>query len=161
MTMRLAEESVKFLDRNTESKLSDLISLEKTNNQLTNFCQRILNKRGSLDPLKTSFLYVIIWNLEKIADEYKYICEYCSGHKVEKGTMEALKEVNALLREYYELFYRFDLKRLSALSDKYKLLQKSLESSLPENKDAVILSHLSHIVLKIADFSASTFAIND
>ncbi|MBS3124803.1 hypothetical protein J4211_00935, partial [Candidatus Woesearchaeota archaeon] len=139
----------------------ELSSLEKNNNQLTNFCQRILNKRGNPDPTKTTFLYVITWNLEKIADEYKYLGRCIAAHKnIGKQTLALLSQTNKLLREYYELFYSFDLERLTRLAMNYKQLHQEIES-LMTKEDPLPLSYLSHIVLKIADFSPSTVAIQE
>jgi len=160
VSLSLADQCVDLCESKRFSDLNTLLDLEKTNNQLTNFCERLLNKRGLDDPLKTNFLYVIIWNLEKIADDYKYICEYLVAKKsVSSVCLKLLKNTNVLFRRYYELFYKFDVKNLSSLADDFKLLRKDIESSLKE--DPVFFSHLLHIVLKCADFSASTFALNN
>jgi len=140
----------------------EIAELEKTNNQLTNFCQRILNKRGHAEQAKTPFLYVIIWNLEKIADDYKYLAEHTSTMKTcTPQTLKLLDETNKLLREYYEIFYKFETRKLDSLAGEYKKLHTTILSELKTSKDPISLNHLAHIVLKIADFSASTFAIND
>jgi len=160
VTLSLADQSLELIKQEKFSELQGLLELEKQNNQLTNFCERILNKRGLDEPVKSNFLYVIMWNLEKIADEYKYLCEYLAvQQKISKFSVELFGRVNILLRRYYELFYRFDVAGLSALSDEFRVLRGELEGSL--KNDAVVLSHLLHIVLKSADFSASTFALND
>jgi phosphate uptake regulator len=162
VTLDLAEQSYTFAKDGMFDDLKGLLDLEKTNNQLTNFCERLLNKRGHSDTVNTNFLYVIIWNLEKIADDYKYICEYLAERKkVSKPTLAVFKDINNLLRMYYELFYKFDIKQLSELSDSLKKLRKKMERLLIQNKDAVILSHLWHVALKTADFSASTFALHN
>ncbi len=162
VTLDLADQSLAFAKAKKFSEMRSLLSLEKANNQLTNFCERILNKRGLDEPVKTSFLYVIMWNLEKIADEYKYICEHLSVHKnVGKKTLDLFESVNSLLRRYYELFYTFDVAQLSKLSDDFKTIRSKIEIVLAEGEDALVLSHLHHIVLKTADFSSSTYALHD
>ncbi len=162
VTLALAEQSLQMAKSRKFEELHHILDLEKTNNQLTNFCERILNKRGLDEPVKTSFLYVIMWNLEKIADEYKYICEQLAKKKkVSVETAVLFEKVNGLLRKYYELFYSFNIERLSALSDEYKIIKEQVEKAMIKNEDAVILSHLHHITLKTADFSASTFALYD
>ncbi|MCX6708082.1 MAG: AbrB/MazE/SpoVT family DNA-binding domain-containing protein [Candidatus Woesearchaeota archaeon] len=160
VTLSLADRSLELIRQKKYSELNNLLELEKQNNQLTNFCERILNKRGLDEPAKTSFLYVIMWNLEKIADEYKYICE-SANNKLSKSSVDVFAEVNSLLRRYYELFYKFDVVKLSELSDDFKVLKNRIEQLIVKSEDAVVLSHLLHIALKTADFSASTFALND
>lgn len=161
VTLSLAEQCLEFSASRRFGELSSLLQLEKANNQLTSFCERILNKRGLSEPVKTSFLYVILWNLEKIADEYKYLCTCISKAKsIDKASIVLFRDVNVLLRKYYELFYSFDIASLSLLSGEFKELRARIESAM-QGKDAVVLSHLHHIVLKCADFSASTFALHD
>ncbi len=162
VTLALAEQSLQMAKQKKFEDLQHILDLEKTNNQLTNFCERILNKRGLEDPVKTSFLYVIMWNLEKVADEYKYICEQLAKKKkISPETAVVFEKVNGLLRKYYELFYNFKIERLSELSDEFKSVKEEIEKVLVKSPDAVIVSHLHHIALKTADFSASTFALYD
>jgi phosphate uptake regulator len=160
VTLDFSEKTVDYAEKKQFEELTNLVQLEKTNNQLTNFCERILNKRGYDDQIKTNFLYVIIWNLEKVADDYKYLCQYLAKEKkINKKSLVVLKEVNSLLRNYYELFYKFDINKLSKLSEDLKTLRNKIEKLLPE--DPVVLAHVLHIVLKTADFSASTFALHN
>lgn len=160
VTLAMAEQTFELAKKGKFNEISSVLELEKTNNQLTNFCERILNKRGLDEPSKTTFLYVIMWNLEKIADEYKYIAENLSI-KTSKPVLELFAEVNSLFRSYYELFYKFDVAHLSKLSEDFKSVRKKIESALTKGEDSIILSHLHHIALKAADFSASTFALHD
>ena len=162
VTLTLSEQTLYLIKNKKFNELQSLLDLEKTNNQLTNFCERILNKRGLEEPVKTNFLYVIMWNLEKVADDYKYICNYLAKkQKISKESIILFEKVNKLFRKYYELFYDFDVEKLSNLSDEYKNVRESVENALAKSKDALILSHLHHIALKTADFSASTFALHD
>ena len=162
VTLALADQSLEAVKQKKFIELYSLLELEKTTNQLTNFCERILNKRGLDDPVRTTFLYVIMWNLEKIADEYKYISEYLTDNKkISKETMELFDKVNKLLRKYYELFYKFEIVALSELSEEVKKVRADIEKVIAKSEDAVVLSHLHHIVLKTADFSASTYALHD
>ncbi len=162
VTLALAEQSLQMAKSKKFGELQHVFDLEKTNNQLTNFCERILNKRGLDEPAKTSFLYVIMWNLEKIADEYKYVCEYlASKKKMSQQTAELFDKANKLLRRYYELFYKFEIVGLSQLSEEVKKVRTDIEKAMSKSEDSIVLSHLHHIVLKTADFSASTYALHD
>jgi len=162
VTLELAEGLGKAIKEKDRKRIGSLLKLEKTNNQLTNFCERVLNKRGHEDPVKNTFMYVIVWNLEKIADEYKYIGEHLAEDQaVAKSTTVLFERVNELMREYYNLFYTFDMKKLAVLAEKFKEAKQEITEKLPGSKDAVILSHLLGIVLRAADFSASTVAINN
>lgn len=153
VTLNLAEELHTTLSTGKDPHA--LLTLETTNNQLTNFCQRILNKHGAEKPANTSFAYVIIWNLEKIADKYKYIIEHIG--KPTQQTLTYLQQANSLLREYYTLYYNFDLAKLNKLAERSKTLQEDILQHL--DKDARTRSHLAEIVEHIRDFNASTAAL--
>ncbi len=73
VTLTMGENISEALASNDIKSLEGIKELEKTNNQLTNFCERLLNKIGHPSPEKTCFYYVIAWNLEKICDDYKYV----------------------------------------------------------------------------------------
>lgn len=159
VTNSLASSTLEMIHSGNFKDLEDLHTLEKTNNQLTNFCQRILNKKGfsRLD----LFRYVIIWNLEKIADDYKYICSDLSkAKKINPEILVLFKQTNELFLDYYNLFYNFNLKDLNEIAKKKLDLDELLKKSSPKNQDEELLvSHLIGISSKTADFSTSFFAL--
>lgn len=160
VTLEMGDVMAQVMESKNNELMSHVLALEKSNNQLTNFCQRILNKRGHEMSEKTTFYYVVIWNLEKIADSYKYIVqELAKGAQAGNDTKELLAKANRLLRSYYELFYAFKTEKLVALAEEFQKLRGVIEADL--QKDSVIRSHIHHIVMKTADFSSSTFAIHN
>ena len=150
VTLELAERLKERLEHN--EKIEDLTYLEKMNNQLTNHCERLLNK-FDIDKENKTFYYVIIWNLEKVADDYKYLIQ----NEPTKEILNELNKVNQLLRNYYELFYKFDIMKLNEHAENCKILKKKLFEKLENNPK---ICHLYNIVQKISDFYASTIAIN-
>ena len=156
VTLALGENSLNLLKNNKFNELKELIALEQTNNQLTNFCERILNKRGIGDERAKSFLYVTVWNLEKLCDHYKDICNL-DINKVNRETLDLYKEVNALFNNYYEIFYKFDLNKLRDLETS----AKDLSSKSGKIKNDRELAHcLSNIISGVRNFFASTIALN-
>jgi len=164
VTISLADSTLEYLQEGRQKQIKELIALEKTNNQLTNFCERLLNKKGHADHTKTCFYYVIAWNLEKVCDDYKYICETLEDAKtkINKDSMNYLKETNEFLRAYYDTFYSFDIKKLNDLTEKKKkLIEKGHRLiSLKKGPEAAMINYLTNAVIKTADFSASTIALN-
>jgi len=158
ITLSLAENTAHALKE--EKEATQYLHLEKTNNQLTNFCQRLLNKYGHEEPSYTTFMYVILWNLEKIADDYKYIIQ--QKQKCSAQGIALMEKVNIMLRSYYELFYKFDLEKLNEHAEERNKLEREILKQIEKHpEDAPFLSQLHHTVQKIADFAASTVAIND
>jgi len=167
VTITMGENALELIKNKELSSLKTLLSLEKTNNQLTNFCERLLNKKGYPDHRKTCFFYVITWNLEKICDDYKYICEFLSQPDnknvvIGKEIINFFWETNNFLKEYYNLFYKLDMNKLSDLGVKRKELVKKGRELFKTKTEAeiVVIDALIDLILKVVDFSASTIAIN-
>ncbi len=103
------------------ARLSNLALLEESNNRFTTICKRYLNKnRGSI-VFEVGPMYHIVEELEKIADQYKYICEHFSklgknsGVKLDKSVLNTFFLANGMIKSYYELFYKFDRAKMLEL----------------------------------------------
>ena len=71
--MNMAEETANMLTNKEIEQMHTLISLEESNNRFTTLCRRYLNKVGPPGAEKVGPYYSIVEELEKIADEYKYL----------------------------------------------------------------------------------------
>ena len=157
VTLSMGESLIQALKEGSFDELKNLLSLERTNNQLTNFCERLINMNPTYLPEKRSFLYVICWNLEKVADCFKYVCNYLSeNQRIEKRVIKMIQDVNDFLRGYYELYYKFDLIKLSELNDKKKEIEKEIFSVHDYEK---VRFYLANAVYSIVEFSASMTAV--
>ena len=165
VTLSMGDSLLDYMKQGRFADMGELISLEHTNNQLTNFCERSLNKFGYKEFRKNHFMYVIAWNLEKVCDEYKYMCDYLSEkHNVKLGKeiLTMVENSNSFLKCYFDLFYSFDTAKLNILHNQRKELEKEIIGNLKKfNQDElVIANHLLTFIRCIADFSASTIAIH-
>lgn len=151
VTLSLADNALHNIEINNRQ---EFISLEKTNNQLTNFCERLLNA-GVYSYSKATFLYVVCWNLEKIADEYKYIIQL-ENIKVNSSIIKLFKEVNELFRIFYNAFYDFDIKKFNNL---YKSAKKIEEKLVSTSGSFELKHHLVTIVAKLLDFPSNFIGI--
>ena len=145
--------------------LKQLINLEHTNNQLTNFCERILNKYGYKNPKKISFIYIIVWNLENIADDYKYICEYLDKNRKTKLSKELIKlfeKAHDYLKGYYEFSYKFSLEKANKLIMEKKNISEYSEKILNKlsQKEIPVYSYLIQNITNISYAIPSTIALN-
>ncbi|MBT4540286.1 hypothetical protein HOC35_02125 [Candidatus Woesearchaeota archaeon] len=131
---------------------------ELINNQLTNFCQRLINKHN-YGGNKATFLYAIIWNLEKVCDNYKYIFDTINTIEdlIEPNILEVFELINEYLNDYYNLFYEFELTKLNKINQKQNLIKEKIKNI--QKKDE-ILNHLQVLMTQITDFSASIIALN-
>lgn len=164
VTLSMSTETLEALKNKEFNKLNEIKEKEKINNQLTNFCQRIINKKQPFKEEQNNLNYLISWNLEKIADEYNYLCDFFNNKQPEisQETLKLFEQTNKLFEEYYNLTFKFDLNELNELSIKKKNLENELKDHLYNNTkaDSFISSHLLKIVLKCSDFSTTLTALN-
>ena len=162
VTQSMADSTLEIMKSGDKSGLKDLISLESTNNQLTGFCHRILNKKGYSKYNKTTYIYVIIWQLESIADDLKVICSAYSEPglnkiKISKEAIAMFERVNELLKTFYELFYEHDQKKLVKISEERTEIPKMGFELIKEGKkEEIVLVHsLLNISQRVIDSMGS------
>jgi phosphate uptake regulator len=158
VTKALGEGLIAYLESGQSGDTSELLTLEKTNNQLTNFCERILNKKGRGE--KTCFWYVIAWNLEKICDDYKKLAILLQGRTADKIAIASLKGCNEFFAGYYELFYTFSLAEFDPLNEKRKIIEDNISKEIRKGKAVEAYSTMQALLTKVADLSASYIAIH-
>lgn len=162
VTVQMCEDIAQTAKTKSLNNLEQIFTQERINNQLTNFIERVINKKGLDEPIKNSFLYVIVWNLEKVGDQLKKIGEQIQNKKtVDKNTQILIDRTSKLFREYYNIFYDFNIKSLTIFSENFKKLREDIEKELEVTKHPLLLSYLHSTVIKISEFISSTFALND
>ncbi len=119
-----AHETLTALGNKDHAWLKRLVLRDKDVNKLADFCRRLINKHQDA---KTG-LYFIVEQLEKISDRYKDISTYTSAKKIvpSKALLQAYKDVNAYLDDFYKCFYQFSLPAVSAFVSKRQQLMATL-----------------------------------
>jgi len=155
LLLSMAEEGFEALKSSDYKEFDRLMQLERANNRLTNYCMRFLAKKGYEKPGKVQFIHYIIEQLEKLADEYWFLFaaikrKYSKGAKPSKDVLEYYKTVNESLRLFYELFYKFDKKKLVKIGETYYSLmgyydEVSKTDLLMNGKDAAVIHRLANI----------------
>ena len=159
VTLSLAESSLQYIREKNYSHLKDLFLLEVSNNQLTNFCERLLNKHF-IGQKNVTFKYVIVWQLEKIADGYKEILKLLDDTEINNCILDLYEKANTLFREYYDAYYNADLKKLQNILDNRKEVNKEIKDLKMKDSDEVLLiSYLLHIIFTITELIPSTIAV--
>jgi bifunctional DNA-binding transcriptional regulator/antitoxin component of YhaV-PrlF toxin-antitoxin module len=152
----LAEETLNAIQKKDKTVMSHIYMMDDMVNQTTNFCLRVLNRKGYDDFKKTPFIYGIVEGVEQIGDLYRFAYIYFKDRKKLKISKECLslyKEVNSFVSGFYSLYRNFNIKSLVALADKGKELIEKIENSfsrLPK-EDLAILSYLNMITLRTYD----------
>jgi len=125
------------------------------------FCRRIINKSGYKQYKKATYMYCVLEELEKIADEYKYMCDFFLEdvkylRKIDKKIIELYMELNNFYAGVYSLYYKYDIKKVIELFRKRKfLVDGSLEMFKLKSERGCRLAHyLLVITQKIANLLA-------
>lgn len=125
VTVSMAKTTVELVKSQEYHALSALRNLETTNNKLCNFCERLLNKQGYKKPRKICFMYALIWELEKLADEYKYLSDFLMQHrpqKLDEQSVRLLEHASSLLVLFYETFYKPQKEHFAKIAKERKMI---------------------------------------
>ncbi|MFH1505702.1 MAG: AbrB/MazE/SpoVT family DNA-binding domain-containing protein [archaeon] len=163
VTLSLAEGVLETVKNKDFTNINESLILEKTNNRLTNYCERILNKQSYKDE-KTVYLFHVLWLLESIGDDYRNMIKFMGGLKnveVNKEIIKNIELVNGLLKMYYELFYKYNHQDMDVFRQKYKEVLKNLDNSaIRKDTDISINNHLHSITNRIYDCLGSTTGLH-
>jgi len=143
--------------------LADILVLEQTNNRLTNFCHRILNKQVHSED-KIAYQYVILWILENICDDYKRIAHLFISEKydeVDEYVADCFKVLAELLEEFYKLYYKFSTQGLDAYRKKLDAFDKEINTYLSDAKHQInLLVQVYNINLRMKESLGSLAGIH-
>ncbi|MFC2135660.1 PhoU domain-containing protein [Bacteroidota bacterium] len=146
----MGKSSLEAIKNKDYERLKDLIQLEKSVDKFTDFCKRVLTKRGYKNPHKTQFYYVIIRDLEKIGDFYEEIAKQVIETKIipEKTTLEIYQQANEFLSSFHKLFYKFSKEQASEFQKNKKELNNKTHNIMKTAKkeDLYILYNLASLI---------------
>ena len=143
------------VEKDDFSQVGNIIALEVVNNKYTGFCRRVLNK-GGYNPAQAPLLYCTVEELEKIADECKYLCKYLKENKnkikCSKKVKKLCKDVAELYNGCYQLFYTFEIKKAADLFMERKRIVAEITPLFDDKKQCPkVLHHLLTITQKTAN----------
>ena len=155
----IANNTLEALNNKDYSKLDDTLILEETTNRFCNFCERLLNKKGYKNSKKTTFIYNIVWELEKVADQFKYMNKYIldtRNVKINKETLVLFEKVNKIFNTFYELFYKFDPHKVQKIAEERKKLVAECDKLFAsKTTDPRIIHHLNNVIQMIFNMMGS------
>lgn len=134
-----------------QSNANEFLSLEETNNKLTNYCHRILNKKQDG---KYVFVYTLIWLQEKIADDYKKIIHLMENKQHSLHVQKAAANLHESVRVFYEAVYARNIEAVASA-------HKQIEGVKVDGKDEVSTAFLSvkqHLLEGLGSLTGLVFA---
>ena len=155
LLINMSSEGLEALKAGSLDHLNNAQHLEQTNNRLTMVCRRLANKYGKIpypklgikDP-KIGPLYYIVESLENLADEYKYMYQHIASSwnnsiTFSKDITSVFGQVTDMLRLFYELFYKYDNKKIADIGTTRKnIIEKSRTIMLTtKSKHEMMMAH--------------------
>lgn len=128
----IAKEITEKIKKKDTQEAYEIIEAEKSINRLSNFCLRLLIKRGHADYAKIPFYLNLCGEIEKLSDEYKGL--YLELLKEKKGWSigSSLSDLYTCLVDAYNLHYDFDtVKYNNGRYAVYSLFKKLTNPQLP------------------------------
>lgn len=159
----MAKSMLEAMKKNHLEKLKDIRSMEVLNNKFTDVCIRILNKRGYPDAKKTMQMYEVVKNIERIADEFKYICDLFSNSQEnldQKSVKDFEKTVNYYLA-YHDMFFKFNPSLKEKIFKDRKRLTNEFQESMKNTKGnrTMLYHNLINIVQKTYEGAGAYFSL--
>ena len=163
LLLSMSEQTLEALKTNNWGILPNIAFLEEANNRFTTACRRLLNKKGNASYTPIGPIYYILEDMENLADQYKYLCNHLfelnkkiKGNKsVSKNVIGYFDKVDRILKEFYDIFYKFDKNKLVDIAKKRKELVKELYAVLENSNkvmDRIVVHYLISITQKIFCF---------
>jgi phosphate uptake regulator len=157
LILNTSRESLEAAKKGDVDYLNTIAQRDKDVNKFTNFCRRALIKKGHRDFRKTAPMFFIVVELEKIGDVYRDLCWYIANNKIKisKDEAELFGQVNDFFYNLYELFYKFDLKKVPEAGerkDRITIMIENLYDKVPK-KNMKILFYLNNISESIFDIN--------
>jgi phosphate uptake regulator len=157
LLISMTKESLESIKNGDFEHLKNIAFLEEANNRFTTTCRRYLNKIGGNNFKYIGPLYYIIEDIENLADQYKFLCNFLYERrdkkiKIGREVLELYEEVNNILYEYYQLYYKFSKQKLVSISNhRRRVVKKAYElfHNSPNSAEIIVIHHLITAMQKI------------
>lgn len=145
-----AEDSLKAIEDKNFETLKNIPQLEKLCHKYYLFCYRLLTKYGHKIQEELPALYLTIFSLEAISDQFSYISKYIVKKK-KSIDVKAFKDVVKVVKAFEKHFYNPTQQSTFEIREKIK---KTLTTLLKTKHDIVDtkLSNIAELYYQLAPF---------
>lgn len=146
--VQVAEDTVTAFKTHDKELMLKVIRTEDLHNKLTDFCKRLLARKGYKDELRVKYLYALIQENERIVDEFKYVARCFPDARVGKAALEHFERSSKLVREFYSCYYTHDEKKIEHIVLERQHLESTGREFIMKNKGGDSL--LVHFSINVA-----------
>ncbi|MBI4146846.1 hypothetical protein HY489_05935 [Candidatus Woesearchaeota archaeon] len=146
----MGQESVEVIQSKKFDDLNSVIAAEEMNNRFTTICRRIINRQGG-----NPFLYCLVEQLEKIADEYRDVLLYVkSTKKFSKEDFALYTQATELVKLLSDCFYAFENQKAIRVNEERVRLTKDINARFDKGNGKIL-----HHVQNLVDFSGNALSM--
>jgi antitoxin component of MazEF toxin-antitoxin module len=127
-------------------------SFEEENDLLANTLEKILVRQDGA----AHFLFIIVWQLEKIADQHKHLAKYLEKRTLSKHEIVQLKAAVNYLNEFSNAYVKRDEEVLENLINKRK---KLLVETYKRDMAPELRFYITNLIDKTADLAGPILAL--
>lgn len=146
----ISDESLEALKKN-DFDLEYLQDMEQSVNKFTEYCFRLLNKKGFGNSYKKASDYTILFLFEQLADEYKdFINFVMKNEQVGKTLLQTYEELNKLHKKITDVFLQYTENKAISIASEYDNLTTTIDTQLDstnKKQEAIMLMHFRNIKL--------------
>ncbi|HLC96776.1 MAG TPA: AbrB/MazE/SpoVT family DNA-binding domain-containing protein [Candidatus Nanoarchaeia archaeon] len=138
------------------SNMTNIRFLETNNNKYTGFCRRLINKKGYSDYQNLTFMYCTVEELEKLADQYKYLCDYFIQNpkkikSIDKSIMGVYRQLTEMVKQMHTLFYKYDIESAVSIFRLRRQLVEQVLKTLGKSHDASLSHYAINMIQLVAN----------
>jgi len=162
VTLSLADNSLAEIKKGNRGQLNELLVLEKTNNKLTNYCHRLINKQPYKDK-EAIYKYIIVWIFESICDDYRDLIKLILDKKnlrISPTFLEVYEVINNLIKQYYDLFYKYSDEGFMSLRNSILELKRNFLKKRFNDQECELRYYLFSILNRLYDCLGSTIGMH-
>lgn len=143
LLLEISDETLESIKNKDYSVLKEMHMKDREINKFSNYCIRLALKLNKFSHKKTAHYFHFLRNLEELGDEYQNLSVGIAEHnlKVNNEEIKLIEENNRHLREFYELFYKYDDQKMENLFINTKKTFKKVEKMFSEKKHNPMVLH--------------------
>jgi phosphate uptake regulator len=159
------KESVDLIKQKEFSKLEEIAQTENSVvDKLVCFCERVINRRGSGNFMKNSYLYISVWGIEQVGDLIKNMCRTAASLKeMSKETEELWQDAEKFFDQFSRLYFKPDLMGAINFKEDFANLHNEIIAKMKKTsgEESIILYYMASLTNRINDIAVSVHEFSE
>lgn len=164
LLINAAEDLLTGVKSDDKALIATIDNKHNTVSKFASYCLRIINKGKFQKSKDAFFVYHTIANLDKVADTLKYAARRMLDYKkpLKRDSIKILEQIIESWKIYYDLYYKFDPKKVEALSrnrDDVKTKISELSKKLIPHEEILMLDDMKDSLELILDLTEARMSL--